>query len=248
MFVRFNDVHESKQWCQTDRCVPVSATAATVTALVGEAARRPPVAASFLKVEADAGAGAATATAVSAAAIATAAATTIAASPSSSVTAGIAVGEAAGRSPVAAPFLKVEAHLAAATAGAAASAAEAAILGRAARHLSGAIVALVLIVGAGVLDLRALVHAVAVGDGGEVAEEVLAAVGRLDEAEATLVPTLRGALDAAVCGRGAATSSAVTATAAIVAPIIVTAVTLAVAVATAAIVTLRAAGAVAHCC
>jgi hypothetical protein len=209
VFVRFNDVHESKQWCQTDRCVPVSATAATVTALVGEAARRPPVAASFLKVEADAGAAAATTTAVSAAAIATAAATTIAASPSSSVTAGIAVGEAAGRSPVAAPFLKVEAHLAAATAGAAASAAEAAILGRAARHLSGAIVALVLIVGAGVLDLRALREAVAVGDSAEVAEEVFGAVARLDEAEAALVPPASGSLLAAASAATSAAAAAI---------------------------------------
>ena len=89
--MRFNDVHESKQWCQTDRCVPVSATAATVTALVGEAARRPPVAASFLKVEADAAAATATAAAASAAAIATAAATPIVACPSSPLTPGIPV-------------------------------------------------------------------------------------------------------------------------------------------------------------
>ena len=80
----------------------------------------------------------------------------------------------------------------AAPAAAASAAAEAPLFRGASAYVLSAVVALSLVVGALVLDLDALVQAVAVGDCTEVAEEVLAAVVGLDEAEAA-------------CGRSAKT-------------------------------------------
>mmetsp|Transcript_64773 Transcript_64773/g.148319 ORF Transcript_64773/g.148319 Transcript_64773/m.148319 type:complete len:305 (+) Transcript_64773:73-987(+) len=104
------------------------------------------------------------------------------------------VGRATRARPVTRPGVAAAAAatIAAAAAAAVAAAAARLLLG-ATGHLIGAVLATALVPGLGVLDLAALDEAPPVGDGGEVAEDILAAVVRLDESEPLLVPPERDA-------------------------------------------------------
>ena len=114
------------------------------------------------------------------------------------------------------------AAVAAAAEAAAADEAAALRLGGAAGHLLRTLLALALVERLHELDLGALDEALAVLDAREVAEEVLATVVRLDEAEALLVPALGNTSRAATAAATAA-SAAPTVTTAIAAAVAATA-------------------------